>query len=91
MTDETKLRKDMEMAARARAIMDDPAVVQAFDGLQAAYYSAWCASDAPETEARERLYLASGIVAQVRNHLLLAIENGKIANIEINTKTGRPA
>jgi hypothetical protein len=84
MTDATKLQRQIERRARAEALMRDELLAEAFTALEAAYYEGWKNSKPNETAARERLWQAAQIVAVVRAHLALAIENGKVAQAQID-------
>jgi hypothetical protein len=84
MTDDTKLQRQIERRARAEALMRDELMAEAFAALEAAYYEGWKNSKPAETAARERLWQAAQIVGIVRGHLALAIENGKVAQAQID-------
>jgi hypothetical protein len=84
MTDAGKLERQIERRARAEVLMRDELLVEAFTVLEAAYYEGWKNSKPGETAARERLWQAAQIVPIVRAHLTLAIENGKVAQAELD-------
>jgi hypothetical protein len=84
MTEASKLERQIERRARAEVLMRDKMLAGAFTALEAAYYEGWKNSKPAETAARERLWQAAQIVPIVRAHLALAIENGKVAQAEID-------
>jgi hypothetical protein len=84
MTEASKLERQIERRARAEVLMRDKMLAEAFTALEAAYYEGWKNSKPAETAARERLWQAAQIVPIVRAHLALAIENGKVAQAEID-------
>ena len=84
MTDATKLARQIERRARAEVVLRDELLAEAFSALEAAYSQGWKTSKPAETAARERLWQAAQILAVVRGHLALAIENGKVAQAQID-------
>ena len=84
MTDDVKLQRQIGRRARAEALMRDELLAEAFTALEAAYYQGWKNSKPAETAARERLWQAAQILAVVRGHLVLAIENGKVAQAQLD-------
>jgi hypothetical protein len=50
---------------------------------------AWRQSKPADQEERERLWLAVGILAEIQRHLRVVIDNGAIANRDIDKISGR--
>jgi hypothetical protein len=62
---------------------------EAFDTLDRDYVKAWRESYARDTDARERLWQAVQIVAKVRSHLSAVVNNGKLAQRELDELAAR--
>ena len=85
MSDELALRKDAERAAQARALLDSPLFKQAFDTLEADYIRFLLDQTRPgDTDARERMWQAVQILRKVRTHFETAVDDGKVAEAELN-------
>jgi hypothetical protein len=84
LSDENKLIRDAGRAIRARQLLDDEMLVEAFKTLEDAYTLAWRSTYAGDIAAREKLFLAVNIVGKVRDHLTVAVTNGKLAQAELN-------
>lgn len=83
MTDENKLIRDAGKAIRAKQLLEDEMLVEAFKLLEDSYTTAWRNTFVADTAAREKLFLAVNIVGKVREHLTLAVTNGKLAQAEL--------
>jgi hypothetical protein len=83
MADEGKLLEAQSRALRARQLLDDELIQEAFDGLEAAYTAAWRSSKVDEADAREKLFMAVNLVGKVRDHLISIVSNGKLAAVEL--------
>ncbi|MCX5581481.1 hypothetical protein [Kaistia terrae] len=88
MTDEIELRRDVERAARAEALINDTLLSEAFTTLKATYLEAWEASHLRDTEGRERLFQAVKLVGSVQSHLVIILSDGQLAKHELATITG---
>jgi hypothetical protein len=86
---EDKLNEALARAARAQRLLDDELLAEAFDTLDREYVKAWRESYARDTDARERLWQAVQIVAKVRSHLSVALNNGNIAQRELDELAAR--
>lgn len=84
MSNENNLIRDAGRAIRARQLLDDEMLVEAFKTLEDSYTHAWRTSFAGDVGAREKLFLAVNIVGKVRDHLTVAVTNGKLAQAELN-------
>jgi len=83
MTDENKLIRDSGQAIRARQLLEDEMLVDAFKTLEDAYTLAWRSTTIDDNSAREKLFLAVNIVGKVRRHLESVVTNGKLAQAEL--------
>jgi hypothetical protein len=81
---EDKLRNATIRASRAQALIDDPLLKEAFETLDAAYIKAWRDSDARDDDGRQRLWQALQVLGKVRGHLASVVNNGKLAQAEID-------
>jgi hypothetical protein len=88
---EDKLHCDIVRGARAKALIDDELLAEAFARLDADYIAAWRATPARDTDARERLWQAVQIVGKVRDHLSTALSNGKLAQRQLDELAAREA
>ncbi len=89
--DEIALSKAIERAARAEALQRDELLGEALDTLERDYVTAWRATPARDTDARERLWQAVQVVAKVRDHLAQVVAGGKLAQRELNELAARAA
>jgi hypothetical protein len=87
MTDEIKLNRDMVRGSKAKQLLENELLTEAFDELEKSYFGAWRQSTPMDVNAREKLYLAANIVAKVKDHLGLIVKNGKIAEAELKQLT----
>lgn len=81
--DETKLGEAAAKAMRARELLDNELLGDAFKSLEESYTSAWRASGIDDVAGREKLFLAINIVGKVRDHLATIVTNGKLAQAEL--------
>lgn len=81
--------QEAKLGREAEELLNHPLLVDAFDKMEEAYLSAWRGSKLPDLEERERLWLAVQVLAEVRNHLRVVVENGVVANKEIERISGR--
>ena len=79
MTDETDLRRDAQRAERARALLNDELLIEAFDTLNAQYMAAWLVTQTGDSVQREKLYFAARTLPAVRKNLETILMNGSIA------------
>jgi hypothetical protein len=84
LSDENKLIRDAGKAIRARQLLEDELLNEAFKMLEDAYTKAWRSTYAGDIASREKLFLAVNIVGKVRNHLTIAVTNGTLAQAELN-------
>lgn len=84
MVDESKLRIDESRGRRAKQLLEDELVNEAFKSLEDAYVLAWRSTAPLDEKAREKLYLAINVVGKVRDHLQRVVENGTLARKELD-------
>lgn len=83
MTDEFKLLRDNDRGARAKSLLENELLTEAFAELEKAYMSAWRSTMIDDTAGREKLFLAVNIVGKVREHINNIVINGKLAATEL--------
>jgi hypothetical protein len=74
---------------RARQLLDEPLIVEAFALIEQEYTQAWRDSPARDTEARELLFLSLKNLAKVKAHLTHVMESGQIAKATLAQRAGR--
>jgi len=79
MIDEDKLAQDAHRAARAKSLLENELLQEAFASLKAQYSADLMATTVDQQGARERLYLAHRIVGEVERHLGTIVQDGKLA------------
>jgi hypothetical protein len=87
MTDD-KLETAIARGACAKELTDSEVLKDIFARIEADYIAGWRATSARDTDARERLWLAVGVIGLVRDHLVIIANNGKLAQAELDRLTG---
>lgn len=75
--------EEVRRAERARAILDDPLVREARERLKVEILSAWEASPARDTEARETLWHLLKLSERLFGHLDALVMTGRLAAGEL--------
>jgi len=83
MTDEIALQRAAAKAARAKGLLEDELLAEAFTSLESAYTNAWRSTTIEDVTGREKLFLAINVVGKVRDHLTVIVNNGKLAAAEL--------
>jgi hypothetical protein len=81
-----KLETAINRGERARQLLDDPLLQEAFVKLEADYIAAWRTTRALDNAAREKLWQAVNIIGKVRDHLGRALADGKVAKAELRMR-----
>lgn len=84
MINEDQLRKDTARATRAKQLLEDELINEAFAQLEADYLKKWRETTAPDAALREKYWLAVRVVGVVRDHLHNTVANGKLAEKELS-------
>jgi len=87
--DETDLRRETEKATRAKALLEDDTLKEAFSRLEATYTEELFTTGARDAQAREALYLAVNVLRKVRGHLHTLVNGGKIAQKQLDELENR--
>jgi hypothetical protein len=78
-----KLHSDQSRATRARDLLENDLLAEAFEGLEAAYIAAWRSTTIDDNPGREKLFLAVNVIGKVRDHLNKVLSDGKLAAAEL--------
>lgn len=84
MTDDDKAHVAVARANASKLILEDPLFIEAFDLLDKAYTASWRETPARDVEAREKIWIAQGILGKVRGHLMSVVNDGKVAKKQID-------
>jgi hypothetical protein len=79
-----KLAAAIERGARARALLDNELLRDAFKTLEDDYTAAWKTWPAADRDGRERLWQAVNVLGKVRDHLARVIADGRLAQRELS-------
>lgn len=88
-TDEHKLLRETDRALKARQLLENEVLTEAFAALKANYISAWEETAFDDVNGREKLFLAANVIGIVRDHLLKVVANGKLADAELRMLAAR--
>lgn len=81
---EGKLRDEQSRGERAKSLLRDPLIEEAFDALFDRYTNAWKDSSSSQDE-RETLFQMYQALMVVRGHLTEIIETGDLAKLELDS------
>jgi hypothetical protein len=84
--DQDKLQKAVNRAQRARELLDDELLCDAFLKLESDYIAAWRTTRVLDKDAREKLWQAVNIIGKVRDHLGKVLADGKLAQSELTVQ-----
>lgn len=79
MSDELALRKSMDRAAKAKALIEDEMLAGAFAELENALVVAWKDSPPRDSDGRERAWQAIQLVGKVQEALRQTMDAGSMA------------
>ncbi len=84
------LEADIFAGTRASRLLEDPALVKAFDDVRVAIIERWESAPLRDAEGHHELKLMLRLLSDVRGNLELAIQNGKLAAEELRTLNRAP-
>jgi hypothetical protein len=87
---EDKLNKRVSRGKRAKLLMQDELLIEAFDALKAAYSKALMESHPLAKDEREKYYLAFNVVGKVKEHLASIAADGSLADHELARLNAAP-
>ena len=85
--EEQELRGRVARSERARAIIEDPLLVEAFEALDARFLAAWRQSPAGAADVRERIWHHIQALAEVRAELQSVLTDGSLARHQLDELT----
>ena len=88
MTDEDKTQLAISRGARAKALLGDDLYCESFYTLETEYLKAWRETGPKQMQERELLWQAIQVLGKVRDHLKVVVDNGKIAQAELDRLKG---
>ena len=80
---ENDLLRESALGQHARIAIENEAIKNAFESLNALYLDAWRRTHIDDTQGRERLFQAVNLIDKVRDHLAILISGGKLADVQI--------
>jgi hypothetical protein len=83
LSDEYKLRKQMEEAARAKSVLEDDAFKNAYSAVRAAILEAWENCPLRDKEGAHELKLMLKLQTDLGKHLQKAVKDGEFAADEL--------
>jgi len=83
MADDSKLRTQAERGDRARAILENDLVLEAFESVQKQIETAWQTSAGPDKEQRENAYLMHRLLQNFRSHFETVVQTGEAGKREL--------
>ena len=86
MTDENKLHAARTRAMRAKALLDNELLNEAFASIEADLIAGWKLSQSRDTDGRERVWNALQAVGKVKDFLHAAVADGTVATRELLDK-----
>ena len=76
---EGDLNKAATRGTRAKLLLEDELLVEAFTAIRADYIEKLLATNTQQAEAREKLYMGVRILDEVKAHLETIVTNGTVA------------
>lgn len=89
MDDEQKQLRAIAKGSKAKAALDNEAILNAFNYLESEYIKRWKSCDSQE--GRDRLWQGTQVLEKVKEHLALAIRDGEVAKRILDDVVGRRA
>lgn len=84
MADEIELNRAVTRAQKASSLLDNEILAEAFKTLEQNYIDFWRMTKPEDQLAREKAFIAINIVGKVKDHIARVIENGRLAQADIN-------
>lgn len=81
--------REVERGHQAQLVLDSPVYRQAFDSMRQQLLDQWECSPARDTEGREKLWLAVGLLGKVQAHLQEAMQTGQMASMQLEQQRSR--
>lgn len=75
----SSLEQERSRGSQAKALLENPLIVEAFSVMDAEIMQAWENSPARDSEGRERLFQMLLLARRVKRHFESVVETGKMA------------
>lgn len=79
-----KLQHSVTLGREAKALLENGLLNDSFAHLETAYLDAWRSTAPDQVRQREQLYMAVNMVGKLKDHLGIVVQNGKLAQAEID-------
>src|SRR5437899_1315445 len=79
-----RLRDATSRAVWAKELLQNELLVEAFQALQDDYMKLWKHTKPSDIDGRETIFKAWHVVGKVQEHLQRVLENGKLAQMELD-------
>jgi hypothetical protein len=86
---EGKARERLARGERAKALLRDEILTDAFTYLDEQFLQAWRQTPVNDTDARERLYYMSQALASVKGYIEGVVSDGKLAQATLDELSKR--
>lgn len=83
MTDEAKLRQQVDRGERAKRVLENELVIEAFEKLEQTIVDSWKGSRADEEKQRDNAYVMYRLLQNFKQQFKAAITNGEVARKEL--------
>ena len=84
MASDDKLHDAIVRGSQAAALLTSELLKESLATLERDYTEAWKTTPARDTDARERLWQAVNVVGKVRDHLVIVLNDGKLAQRQVD-------
>ncbi len=82
-------KRDIELGAKARSVVENEAYVDAFDAVRARYTNSFINTSEDDTATRERAYMAIRMLDEVQSQLESMMDKGKLAKSHLDKLSRR--
>lgn len=88
--DENELRLRRERGQRAKDLLSDETLTEAFGRIEQVYMDAWRGSSLDDVKLRERTHIAVSLLSDLKNQLSSFIVDGKAAAEQLDKQLRSP-
>ena len=82
-----KIEKQIQQGQRAKQLLDDPLLKEAFEYLSEQYKSEIFNTSYNDHDQRQVLWMAYNMLDKIKGHLVSVMETGKLASSELENLT----
>tara|TARA_R100000808_G_C2039641_1_gene79833 strand:- start:51 stop:314 length:264 start_codon:yes stop_codon:yes gene_type:complete len=79
-----RVETELERGNKAAELLRNPIFSESFEVLKDYYQDSWQQTDPNDVEARERIYVAINVLADIRRHIESVMTTGKMASEQID-------